>query len=202
MVILPPDWALLSLAFAACAAAAFTPGPNNTICMTIAVNFGFRRALPFAFGVTFGFPLLLSAAGAGLGQVVARLPEFYGAVKICGALFLLHLAWKIARAQSGDSKARSAPGFLRAMAFQWINPKAVVYAFSIVAAFARPGETWVSDIVYLTTISAMVAFGSTLTWAGFGAGISRALKTPRALAVFNGVMGALLAASAVGILFL
>lgn len=198
----PPDWAVLSLALAACAAAAFTPGPNNTICMTTAVNFGFRRALPFAFGVIFGFPLLLFAAGAGLGGVLAQFPGAHVAVKTAGGLFLLHMAWKIARTRGAGEKTGQAPGFWRAVVFQWLNPKAITYALSITAAFARPGAAWLWDILYLAAISMLVAFGSTLTWAGFGAAIGRYLKTPRAAAWFNGAMGALLALSALGILFL
>lgn len=195
----PPDWALLSLALAGCAAAAFTPGPNNAVCMAAAVNFGFRRALPFAFGVVFGFPVLLFAAGAGLGGVLAQFPQAYLAIKAAGGLFLLHMAWKIAKTRGAGAGAESAPGFWRAVVFQWLNPKAVVYALSIPAAFARQ-EAWIWDICYLALISMLVAAGATLTWAGFGAGISRLLKTPRATARFNGAMGALLALSALAIL--
>ncbi|MGI9296280.1 MAG: LysE family translocator [Gammaproteobacteria bacterium] len=202
MTIAPPDWQLLFLASAASAAAAFTPGPNNAICMSAAVNFGFRRALPFAFGVTVGFPLLIAATGAGLGQILSHLPRLHDAIKIFGALFLLHLAWKIASARGDGGGGKGAPGFFRAVAFQWINPKAVTYAFSIVAAFARPGAPWNSDIAYLSLVCAAVSLASTLTWAAFGAGIGRFLKTPRARAAFNGVMGALLALTAAMILFL
>lgn len=196
-----PDWALLSLAAAASAAAAFTPGPNNAICMAAAVNFGFRRALPFAGGVVVGFPLLLFSAGAGLGGVLAQFPQLHFLIKTAGGVFLLHLAWKIATARAADGGKKSAPGFWRAVVFQWLNPKAVTYAFSITAAFARPGAAWIWDIFYLALISALVAMGSTLAWAGFGAGIARYLKTPRAAARFNGAMGALLALTAVAILF-
>lgn len=200
MTFAPPDWQLLSLALAACTAAAFTPGPNNTICMSAAVNFGFRRALPFSFGVMVGFPLLVIASGAGLGTVLQHFPQLHIVLRIGGAIFLLHLAWKIATARKIGGGGR-APGFFRAVAFQWINPKAITYAVSIVAAFARPGEFWISDVAYLSLISAAVALASTFSWAAFGAAIGRFLKTPRALAWFNGVMGALLAITALLIFF-
>lgn len=198
----PPDLHLLALAMAASAAAAFTPGPNNMICMSIALNYGFRRAVPFSLGVTVGFPLLLAAVGAGLGHIFESFPQLHVFVKAGGAAFLLYMAWKIAFTHGRGGRAqRSAPGFWRAVAFQWINPKALVYSVSLTAAFARPGDTWASDVLYLVMISALMAAGSTAAWSGFGSAISRLLKTPRALAVFNGVMGALLAASAAGILF-
>ena len=201
MIFAPPDWQLISLALAACAAGAFTPGPNNAICMSTAVNFGFRRALPFALGVTFGFPILVLATGAGIGRLLSYLPQLHSALKIGGALFLLYLAWRIATARAADGGKMRAPGFFHALAFQWINPKAITYAFSIVAVFARPGDLWTSDIFYLAIVSMVVALGSTFTWAAFGLGIRRFLKTPRALAWFNGIMGALLAFTAVLIFF-
>ena len=197
----PPDWPLLSLALAACAAAAFTPGPNNTICMSAAASFGFRSALPFAFGVTAGFPLLLAAMGLGLGELLSRAPQLHLFIKIGGSIFLLHMAWRIAVSRGFGKSQNDAPGFTRGVLFQWVNPKALAYSTSIVAAFARPGDSWVSDVFYLTAISAAVALASTLTWAGFGAGIRHALQTPRSLAIFNGVMGAMLALAALGILF-
>ena len=203
MLLLPPDWQLLSLAVLVSIATAFTPGPNNTICMMVAANFGFRGALPFALGVTIGFPLLLVAVGAGLGGLLAHQPQLHALIKICGALLLLHMAWRIARARGRKfGGKKTAPGFLQAIVFQWVNPKAITHAFSVVAAFARPGEALVSDVFYLALISMLVALASTITWAGFGTAISRWLKTARAQAIFNGIMGALLALSAVAIMWL
>ena len=38
-----------------------TPGPNNIIALSTGVNYGFKKALPFAFGVIVGFNLLIAA---------------------------------------------------------------------------------------------------------------------------------------------
>jgi len=35
--------------------AAITPGPNNIILLTNAVNFGFKKTIPLILGVFFGF---------------------------------------------------------------------------------------------------------------------------------------------------
>ena len=40
--------------------AAITPGPNNIILSTNAVNFGFRKTIPLILGVFFGFLSVLS----------------------------------------------------------------------------------------------------------------------------------------------
>ena len=59
----------------------------------------------------------------------------------------------------------------------------------------RRRYTVLADIAALMVISGVMAFGATSTWALVGSGISRLLNSPRALATFNGVMGALLALS-------
>ena len=40
--------------------AAITPGPNNIILSTNAVNFGFRKTIPLILGVFFGFMSVLT----------------------------------------------------------------------------------------------------------------------------------------------
>ena len=197
----PPDWNLLALATTAACAASFTPGPNNAICLALGASFGVRRAMPFALGVAVGFPAMFAFIGAGLGGVLAAYPSLHLIIKIGGGIFLLHMAWKIATSRSmGDGGGRML-GFRWAVMFQWLNPKGLAFAFSLAAAYTRP-QFLLSDIVYLMIITAVVALASTSVWAIFGAGLGRLLKSPRALAIFNGVMGALLALSALPIFLL
>ncbi|MGU9952243.1 MAG: LysE family translocator [Gammaproteobacteria bacterium WSBS_2016_MAG_OTU1] len=202
-IIFAPEWQLLFFAATASFVAATTPGPNNFVCMSIGANFGFRRALPFAFGVVVGFPLLLLASAAGLGSVLFQFPQLHWIFKIGGVILLLHMSWKIAMSRQFDKGGnKKAPGFFRAILFQWINPKAITYALSMIATFTRPGETLVSDVFYLVLISAAVAMFSTVVWAAFGTMISRLLKSQKALAIFNGIMGGLLALASLSILLI
>ena len=55
-------WAAATALFVA----SFTPGPNNAICASIGATYGYTRALPFALGVTVGYPALIAAVGLGL----------------------------------------------------------------------------------------------------------------------------------------
>ena len=41
-----------------------TPGPNNMMLLTSGVNFGFRRTIPHALGVAFGFTLMVALVAA------------------------------------------------------------------------------------------------------------------------------------------
>jgi threonine/homoserine/homoserine lactone efflux protein len=49
----------------------FTPGPNNAMLMTTALNFGFRRGLPHLFGVALGFAVMALRLVASLWPILA-----------------------------------------------------------------------------------------------------------------------------------
>jgi len=54
-----------------------TPGPNNTMLLASGVNFGFRRSMPHALGISIGFMLLVISVGLGLGEVFKVFPWAY-----------------------------------------------------------------------------------------------------------------------------
>jgi len=178
---------------------AFTPGPNNIMLATSGVNFGFSPTIPHMAGVTIGFAILLSVCATGLGLILATAPSAQLALKIAGALYMLFLAYKVATAHGGsdeeDGLARPFT-FLQAAAFQWINPKAVIAAFSAVAIYLRPGHERGDFAVMLAVLTIFTAL-AVLTWTGFGVGLQRLLQNPRHARIFNVSMGFLLVASIV-----
>eukprot|EP01030_Chromulinospumella_sphaerica_P012162 gene12162-11952_t len=132
-----------------------TPGPNNTMLLASGVNFGFRRSIPHALGISVGFMLLVISVGLGLGEVFKALPWAYTALRYIGAAYLLYLAWKIATssAMSDDIDGKRKPmTFLAAAVFQWVNPKAWVMAISAMAAYTT------ADAYFMTVAIVAIAF--------------------------------------------
>jgi threonine/homoserine/homoserine lactone efflux protein len=180
---------------------AFTPGPNNIMLTASGVNFGFARTVPHLLGVDVGFVVLLAVFAGGLGLLFAAVPALQLALKIAGALYMLWLAWKVASARPFDDKGAALGRpmtFLQAVAFQWVNPKAVVAALSGIAVYMRPGHE-LPDFVIVLAVFALATVLSTATWAGFGVALRRVLRNPTHARIFNIVMGLLLVASIVPI---
>ena len=180
--------------------AGFTPGPNNLLLAASGANFGIRRTIPHVLGIVCGFPLLVLAVGLGLGTVFQRHPEFHTVLKFGGAVFLVYLAWRIAMAGHGTSKKapRRPMTFLEAALFQWINPKAWVFAVSAVATYTTVGGRASAEIAVILAICMLVTIGSTITWTGFGVWLNRFLQeSPRTLRAFNVGMALLLILSIV-----
>ena len=187
--------ALTSFAFVT----AFTPGPNNIMVTASGVNFGFLRTMPHMLGVEVGFLILLAACGAGLGALFTALPAAQTVLKVAGALYMLWLAWKVANAadpSDGDPAATQPMTFLQAVAFQWVNPKAVVIAMAVIAIYLRPGHA-PTDFAIVFAVFAVATILALFTWTGFGVALRRVLHEPRRARVFNIVMAVLLVASIV-----
>ncbi len=178
--------------------AAITPGPNNVMLMSSGVNFGIRRSVPLLMGVCIGFPAMFMAIGLGLGAVFQRYPQVHTVISVVGIIYLLYLAWRIARSgrpeQVDDIKPLT---FLQAAAFQWVNPKAWVMATGAIAAFTTTVGSMSQQVINMTLIFITAAVPSALTWLLFGVGLQKLLADPLWLRRFNYLMAGLLVLSMV-----
>ena len=177
--------------------AAFTPGPNNLMITASGANFGYWRSLPHMMGVTFGFPAMLIAMAFGLVQIFDNWPVLHKYLRIAGATYMVYLAFRIATSTTiGKAKSTNQPlSFVEAALFQWINPKAVIYALSTLSIFTTPQGDFFNEILLLTIVAVLVSFCSITTWCLFGTAIGHLLKSPKALRVFNLSMAVALLAS-------
>ena len=87
--------------------AAITPGPNNIILSTNAVNFGFKKTIPLIFGVFFGFLSVLSLCLLGIGEIYKSFPAIAMILKIIAVLFLSYLSFKIFTSSSFSDEKNS-----------------------------------------------------------------------------------------------
>ncbi len=184
-------WALTAYAFVS----SVTPGPNNLMLMASGVNFGLRRSLPHMAGIGAGFGVMVFLVGVGLSQIFGMAPWLQWPLKAAAVVYMLYLAWKIARA--GDVNQGATPArpmtFLQAALFQWVNPKAWVMALGAIAAYA-PGHE-LGTVALVALIFVAVNLPSISLWVVMGQNMRRLLSNRRALRVFNYGMAILLVAS-------
>ena len=185
-----------------------TPGPNNLMLLASGMNFGFRASIPHMLGISSGFFVMLLGVGFGLGEIFARYPITYTAMKWTGAVYLVYLAWRIANAgavadpaeQPIDEANRRVPlSFVGAALFQWVNPKAWVMAVSAFSIYIPATSGWVTSVA-LSALFAAINLPCVSCWTLFGSQLRRWLKDPRYARFFNIVMAGLLVASLVPIL--
>jgi threonine/homoserine/homoserine lactone efflux protein len=181
---------------------AFTPGPNNAMLASSGSRFGLARTLPHAAGVTLGFPVMIFLVGLGLASILLASPLLQLGMKSVSCAYLLWMAFQIARSDSTkESRSKDRPlTFLQAAAFQWINPKAWLMAVGAISAYTTASGRLYLEVAIIAAVSLVVSIFSTLTWAAFGAGIRRWLRSHTALRLFNIAMALSLVASMAPIL--
>ncbi|MCY1401883.1 Cysteine/O-acetylserine efflux protein [compost metagenome] len=194
----------LLMAFALFAfVSSITPGPNNTMLLASGVNFGFRRSIPHALGISVGFMVLVVAVGLGLGEVFKAVPMAYTVLRYVGGAYLLYLAWKIATSGpvSQETGTTGQPlGFWGAAAFQWVNPKAWVMAIGAITTYT-PSQGYFVNVFIIALVFAIINLPSVCFWAGCGSALRNLLRNPRWLMSFNLLMAALLVISLYPLVF-
>ncbi len=177
-----------------------TPGPNNLMLMASGANFGFRRTLPHLAGVSLGFAFLAAMVGAGLAQIFETVPQAHTVLKVASVVYLLWLAWKIARAAPPDARAATGRpfGFWQAAAFQWVNPKAWAMALTAITVYAPTRE--IGPVLLVAAIFAAVNLPSVSIWVMVGQRLRQGLQAPARLRAFNVIMAVLLVATLIPVL--
>ncbi len=148
--------------------AAFSPGPNNFMASYSAFNFGIKKTLPIIYGVTFGFPLLIICINFGLSIIFKKYPEVQKIITLAGTIFLVYMAYKIAKTKKAENKEIKNPAtFINIVLFQFINPKAVIAAAFITSTFISQ-ENFIKDSIIIVGLSIIISFLSIVTWSLLG----------------------------------
>ena len=173
--------------------AAFTPGPNNLLSSYSGFNFGIKRTLPLIYGVTFGFPLLIIIINSGLIIFFKKFPALQEIIKILGSVFILYFAYKVAlNKSSGEQKIKNPAKFFNMLFFQFINPKAVLFAIIVVSTFINVNENFIRDTIIVLSVAISFSFTSIFSWCLLGKFLRKFATNDKFIQAFNYVMSFLL----------
>lgn len=189
-------------------AMATTPGPNNTMVAASGATYGMVRSLPVIAGITCGVTVIMLVVSA-FGASVISDPMVGGPLKWVGIVYLLWLAWKIAKAEprinnpDAEAAARGTSlSFPQGALLQFINPKLWAMVAGAVATYgqaAAVGADQTRLALIFAVVFGMTTFISVLAWTALGAMVGRYAGSPRAVRVFNCIMAGLLVVSLVPI---
>ena len=173
-----------------------TPGPNNVLLWASGLQFGFRATVPQVLGTSAGIGILALAVAAGLSVLVTGLPEVELTLKLVGSLYLLYLAYRLAGGAAIQRAQIARPlRFHEAATFQFLNPKAWLFALAAISTFRPDGLPIAigSAVVILTMI--VVVLPTAALWAAGGTALHRLTASQRAQRALNVALGLLLALS-------
>ena len=180
-----------------------SPGPNNTVLLTLSARFGQKGALPHLIGMVIGLSVMVIAMSAGLGAFFTAYPAVYQVMKYVGFAYVLYMAWRIYRAavpQPGEDGG-SPTTIWRATLFQWVNPKAWIVIATFVTAYV-PVELGVLSVLIALAMFIGFTMPGAIVWVFVGSLLARWLRTVRSQKIFTTVMALALVASMLPVLFL
>jgi threonine/homoserine/homoserine lactone efflux protein len=173
-----------------------SPGPNNAVLWASGMRFGFRRTLPHVLGTAIGMAVLVLGVAAGIGALLDAVPAAEVALKVVGSAYLLWVAVLVLGSGGIGRADVSEPFSLRRGAtFQWVNPKAWVFAVAAVGTFLPPELPRLAGAALLTGSLVVIVVGSSSVWAAGGAALGRVVDDERARRVVSIVLAVLLVAS-------
>ena len=170
----------------------FTPGPNNAVASYSAFNFGFRKTLPIILGVGFGYTALVILLIVVLISVFQEYPLIQEIIRILGSIFLIYLAYKISFSNGKpDGKIENPVKFYETFFFQFINPKGVMAAITLISKFVIQDD-YISSSITVIVVCSVTAFVSITLWAGLGKFLRKFATNNEFIKRFNYAMSILL----------
>jgi threonine/homoserine/homoserine lactone efflux protein len=198
------DCHTLAMFVAASTALGFAPGPDNIFVLTQSMVSGRAAGIRITLGLCTGLLVHTTIVALGVSVIFRTSPLAFNALKYCGALYLLFLAWKSFRASSTrlepGEKPRLGPWQLyrRGIIMNITNPKVSIFFMAFLPQFADPsaGSVTMQLIIlgFIFILVTVAVFSLVSLLAGtIGKWLARSEKGERVLNIVAGVVFAALA---------
>jgi threonine/homoserine/homoserine lactone efflux protein len=174
------------LIFAAVAFIAIaTPGPTVLLALSNGSRFGVRASLPGMAGAVSSDFVLISAAGLGLGALLAASEFWFSVVKWVGVAYLAYLGARLLCSQGtlrlpAEAASTGRPPwrtvFLRSFLIAVTNPKGYLFVSAFLPQFIVPSQPQLPQYAVLAVVFAAIDFAVMWTYAAVGAKAIRLLR--------------------------
>jgi len=179
----------------------FTPGPSNISSASMAILHGYKNTLKYQVGLAVGVFLLMFLSGLFSEALLHIFPALEPILRYVGAAYILYLAFGILKASyTFATQETESLGLIHGFMLQILNPKLIVYAFSLFTTFLAAMDKNTASLSMTAAVLAAVSFCATSVWALFGTGIKTYLHNPRLQSAINIALSILLVYSAASLI--
>lgn len=184
-----PSVETLAAFFGVAVLLALSPGPDNIFVLLQSAQRGWRAGLCVVLGLCLGIVGHTTAVALGLAALLAASAVAFTVLKLCGAAYLVWLAWGALRASATAVAAPDAAPAPASSALRMVgrgvlmnlsNPKVLIFFLAFLPQFADPARGPMAPQIMLL---GLVFIAATLLVFG-------------GIAIFSGTFGALLLRSA------
>ena len=176
----------------------YTPGPNNAVASYSGFNFGIKKTIPLIMGVWLGYTVLVILINFVLISTFIKYPLIQEVIRILGTLFLIYLAYKISFSEtSKEGKKINPVKFIDTFTFQFLNPKGVMAAITLISKFVLENDYLNSSLTVIIVCS-LTALTSITAWAFLGKFLRNFATNNNFIKRFNYAMSLLLIVCIIG----
>ena len=151
-----------------------TPGPNNINCLYLGAKGGFALLKNYLIGSMSALFVKTFLCGCLNVLLATVIPTVVVYLKWAGALYMLYLAWHMAKSgweEDGDEKASFDSTIKSGILLQLLNGKSWVAAMSLYAVYVIPYSQKFIYVVIPALIFTLLATICSFFWGGVGAAI-------------------------------
>lgn len=188
---------------------ALSPGPGFLMVVARALTGGFAAGLAAIAGLVLGDIVFLLLAILGLSALASVMGEFFLAVKILGAAYLIWLGIKTWRSRPDLPRAEAAEVGRRPMS-HWRsalvglcvtlgNPKVILFYGALLPTFIDMSSLAPADVAVMIAVVAAVLFLVLGVYAFLAARAGRLMKSTRAVTWLNRATGGLLVTAGIAV---
>jgi cysteine/O-acetylserine efflux protein len=191
------DWAPF---FAFFLSTTLSPGPNNMASAANGLQHGFKKTLPFIFGIISGFFVYMLIIALVSSAILKFIPQFQLYLKIIGGGYILWLAYRSLRATYQIENNDQPPlSFINGFLLQFVNPKVIFFGLTIFTGFLHSLTASTGYLVIAAAALAAWVFLMNSFWAGAGSVIFSYFNNPTVKRIFSLVIAAMLVYAALNI---
>lgn len=173
-----------------------TPGPNMTYLALVSAVRGRKAGLATVAGIAAGLGTVGLIASLGVAEMIQMSPVAYEALRWCGVLFLLYLAWEgwtsgsdVVVSPDDDANRH----FSRGLITNLLNPKAGIFYVSVLPTFIDAAAPPMPQAIALTLTYVAVATAVHLLIVALAGSLEPFLNDPKREVVARRLLSLLLA---------
>lgn len=157
-----------------------TPGPANMILLNAGSQFGFKKAIPFVFGIILSKQLIIWPIGFGILTFFELFPNFVNFIKFVSCTYIIWLAWKLSNFKINDNKElEKPPSFFHGLPVHPTNPKAWAMVSVGFSNYTNPNESLLISTLILATIFIIIQFIFHNLWCFFGVQLKKIFQNTK-----------------------
>ena len=118
-----------------------SPGPDIIYVLIVSIRKGFKDGFLLSLGLVSGIIVHVSLVAFGVSAIIKASPHLYLAIKVCGAAYLLYLAYKVYKSpaeidfKQSSSQIQSKGLYAQGFIMNVLNPKVTLFFLAFFPSF-------------------------------------------------------------------